>query len=294
MDIIRRYEVSESNAVINAINANADWSAGTYIQNDLVTHNKEIWKCIVTSTTEEPSSVSTDWESQGFSNKWRWEDKRIGTKTTANDEIVLTISNSSFLFNGIAFFGCSGTSVQVIVNDSVDGEVYNHTESLTISENVGDWFDYFFEPYENVEDTAFVDLPSYAGAGVTTTIKITNTGAVAQVGEIVLGTVTNIGNTELPVSSRILDYSIKTTDADGNFIVEEKPFVKTSTYNVSLEASRMAIVQNILTKIRTTPTVFIGDINFKNTIIYGFYKDFSIVFDSYPLASCALEVVGLI
>ena len=295
MQIIDKYTVPEADLTINATNDNADWASGTtYSTNDLVTHDKKTWKATTGSTGSEPSDTNTDWAAQGYANKWRWSDDIIGTKTTNSNTIELEIANPNTLCNGIAFFGLVADSVQVIVTDTTDGEVYNTTQSLTISEEITDWYTYFFEPYSSIQDTVFVDLPMYFGTGVTIDIIIDNTGDTAEVGEIVLGQLTFLGETIYPITTRIIDFSRKTTDDDGNFIIDEKPFIKRAEYAVSVEAEAMSVIQNKLASIRSTPTVFIGDVSFKNSIVYGYYKDFSIVFDTPPLATCNLSVDGLI
>jgi uncharacterized protein (DUF2141 family) len=52
-------------------------------------------------------------------------------------------------------------------------------------------------------------------------------------------------------------------------------------------------VQKALADIRTTPTVFIGDPNRPETIVYGFYRNFNIVLSTPSISDCTIEVEGL-
>jgi len=292
MKVISKYVVPEGDLTTNVSNTDSDWSAGTYNLNDLVTHEKEIWKCVVASTTAEPGT-STDWESQGYANKWRWSDEIIGTKTTNSNTIEMTISNPTTLINGISFFGLNADTVQVKVTDSVDGEVYNSTLSLAEGDLEADWYSWFFSPFSNRQDVAFTDLPAYFGTGVDIDIVIDNTGDTAEVGEIVAGQSINLGDTVYPVNTGIITFSRKTEDANGNYSVDSKAFVKRSDYVVSLERESMAYVQRTLSGFRDVPTVYIGDEDLSSTIVYGFFKDFRLLYDNPPLATCSLSVEGL-
>jgi hypothetical protein len=53
-------------------------------------------------------------------------------------------------------------------------------------------------------------------------------------------------------------------------------------------------VQKALADIRTTPTVFIGDEDRAETIVYGFYRGFNIVISTPSISDCSIEVEGLI
>jgi len=295
MKIIEKYTIPEADLTSNVSNAYSDWSSSTtYSTDDVVVHNKKVWKALSSSTDSEPANDNTNWEFISYSNVWRFSDEIVGTFTTNSDSIEMSIDNPATLCNGIAFLNVSANSITVIVTDTTDGEVYNHTEELTVSEDILSWYDYFFEPFSRRTDVVFSDLPAYFGSGVTIDISIDYPGDNASVGELVLGNLTKIGETIYPLTTRIIDYSRKVTDANGNFIIEEKPFKKMADFAVAVEAEKMNSVQNFLASIRTTPTVFVGDVDFRNSIIYGYYKDFSIVFDTPPLATCNLSVEGLI
>jgi hypothetical protein len=53
-------------------------------------------------------------------------------------------------------------------------------------------------------------------------------------------------------------------------------------------------VQKVLADIRTTATVFVGDPNRPETVVYGFYKQFNIVLSTPSISDCSIEVEGLV
>jgi hypothetical protein len=56
----------------------------------------------------------------------------------------------------------------------------------------------------------------------------------------------------------------------------------------------VSAVQKLLADIRTTPTVFIGEDDKPETVVYGFYKQFNIVISTPSISDCSIEVEGLV
>jgi hypothetical protein len=105
-----------------------------------------------------------------------------------------------------------------------------------------------------------------------------------------------LGYTQYGSSVGLRDYSIKETDEYGNIVLTERSFSKKMTANIMVDNYNFNKVNNLLTDIRTTPSVFIGseDSRFNQSIVFGYYKEYSVVI-SYPTMSmCSLEIEGLI
>ena len=52
-------------------------------------------------------------------------------------------------------------------------------------------------------------------------------------------------------------------------------------------------IVNLLAEYRATPIVYIGSDAYASTIVYGFYKDFTVVIAYYLKSICNLEIEGL-
>lgn len=298
MKIIKPYTVTNSNLTSNVAITETEWTAGTYSLGDqrYLSSNFTLYEVIVASTSDSPDvGVLADpptWKSLGKINRWKMFDQKVGNATTNSTSIDITITKNSVL-NGIALFNCLGSTAQIIVNDSIEGIVYDQTIPLVDNSSVVDWYTYFFEDIVVLQDVVKTDLPAYGSTATVQVIVSAPTGT-AQLGELVVGTISEFGQ-DIALGSGFgtIDYSRKTTDVFGNFEIEERGFAKRGDYLIQIDKSLVSTVQKVLTSIRTTPVVFIGADTEEYSIIYGFYKDFFIVISTPTLISFNLSVEGL-
>lgn len=298
MFVIDPYTIPVGDLTSNVDIAETEWTVGTYSLGEQRYQGIILYEVIVSSTSDEPSvGVDADpptWKVVGNINRWKFYDQKVGTVTSNSDTIEMSIADPSTLVNGLAMFNIKGREVTLEVSEDSEGVVYSSTIGLIESQPITNWYDYFFEPYSQREDVSFTDLPAYFGSGVDISITIDNTGDTAELGEVVLGKLSFLGDTLYPLTTGIRDYSIKDTDDDGNFIIKTKPFSKYADYAISVDAGFMAYVQRTLASLRGTPTAYIGDNDLATSVVYGYFKDFQIVFDTPPLASCSLRIEGLV
>lgn len=271
------------------------WSAGTYTLGMLRLYDHHVWEVIVASTTDRPdlgaAANPPTWLDLGADNRYKMFDQVINTQTSRSGTIEVTITPGEIV-NAVAMFKLSANEVTVEVDDPVEGVVYSETKSLLDNTFVTDWYSYFFEAISLREDVVFDDLPSYGTADVNVVI---DAGAgTAKCGEFVIGRQRNLGLSNFGTSISIIDYSIKSTDSFGNTVIVPRPYSKRAEYDVTVETNSISAVQKALADIRTTPTVFIGDGNRPETVVYGYYKQFQIVLSTPSISSCSLEVEGLV
>jgi hypothetical protein len=271
------------------------WVAGTYTLGTRRIYLNKIWEVIVSSTTDQPdigAALDTpSWVLVSATNRYKMFDSVISTQTSQTGTVVVTVLPAQ-VTNAVAFFGLVGNTVNVTMTDPIDGVVYNQTKSLQDNTFITDWYDYFFDSIYQKEDAVFSDLPSYVNASITATISA---GAgTAKCGEMVIGRQRILGVSNFGTSISIQDYSIKTTDAFGNIVVQQRAYAKRADYDVTVETASISAVQKSLADIRTTPTVFIGEDNKPETVVYGFYKQFNIVISTPSISDCSIEVEGLI
>jgi hypothetical protein len=273
----------------------ANWVAGTYTLGQKVIYNYRVYEVIVSTTTDQPdvgaAKTTPTWRDNGAINRYKMFDEVISTGTTGTPTIAVVISPGQ-LVNALALFNLTATTVQVTVNDPVEGLVYNETQSLQDNTLITSWYNYFFEAITNRSDAIFDDLPSYA-SGILSVV-ISNGASNAICGELVIGKQQTLGVSNFGSSVSIQDYSIKTRDEFGNTIIQQRAYSKQADFDVTVETPFVAAVQRILSDIRTTPTVFIGDADRSETVVYGFYRSFDIVLDHPSISSCAITVEGLV
>lgn len=274
------------------------WSAtATYALGDRVLLNHTIYEALaaVPAGVKPGEEVVTKdapakWLDRGKDNRWRMFDNKVESLTTNPNTIVVTIKPGAVV-NSLALFNLQGKSVTVSMVDPVEGEVYRKEVSL-VDAGVTNWYDWFFEPIGRRTDLVVLDMPAYGSANVVVTI---DAGAeVAAVGHLVLGAVKQIGTAIYGTSVGINDYSRKTTDDFGNTVVIQRSFSNRAEFDVVLDTSEVTRVRRLLAELRSTPVVWIGEETYEATILFGFYKDFQIVFSGPTVSECSITVEGVI
>jgi hypothetical protein len=300
MNIVRPVTITDTILVSSDILENdyAKWlSTTTYsigdkvIVTDVGVH--KIYEALTSNTGKYPPDNSTggtpDWLDIGATNRWKMFDGKTSTYTESADADIVVTLNTTSVTDSLVLFGLSGSTVNVTVTDDVDGVVYNKTINLVSASGINDWYMYYFEPIEYVSDVAFLDLPPYSTADITITI----TGTAPKCALCVLGSQFEIGDTVWGTGVGIVDYSRKDVDAFGNFTIVQRRFSKTAGYDITISTPRVAFVQRTLASYRSTPLVWIGNVDFPETIIYGYYRDFDIVLSNVSVSDCSLTVEGL-
>ena len=295
MKIVKPITITPAKIVSSTapISTRADWNAGTaYAINNEVYYDYFDWIALAASTGVAPGSDPTKWAAIAASNRYAMFDNVINNSTSATTTLDVRLTPGE-LFNFAAFFGVQANSIQVKVIDPVDGIIYDETRSLIETPFVVDWYSYFFEPISTITDMIFDNLPAYGNADIEV-IMNGATGGTVSCGEMVTGVQRTLGVTNFNTSVSIQDYSRKERDQFGNISVVQRQYTKRADYDVTVETKSVNYVQTALAEIRTTPTVFIGDSNRPETVVFGFYKNFNIVLSTPSISDCTLEVEGLI
>jgi len=240
-----------------------------------------------------------NWLDLGYTNKWKAFDEIINSQTEYNGEFTYQFT-PGVIIDSIAFMNLENiSSIRVVSTDPIEGVVYDYTKELVSTSVSGvtavvDWYSYFFSTVSFIDAFALTDLPPYLAATIDVTITYIGDAAVARVGEIVLGLQANFGDTLYAPSIGIHDYSIKETDDFGNAIITERPYSRKMSCDVKVLNADISDVNRLLIAYRTSPLVWIGSESYDTLLLYGYFRDYSIVI-SYPAyAICTIEVEGLI
>ena len=289
--------INDSNMTNNITITETLWTAGTYTlgAKRYKADTYIEYEVIVASTSDEPvfgtQQDPPTWKKVGVINKYRMFDGLYATQSSRTSPIEVVVESGSNFINAVAVLGISDAEfINISVEDTLLGVVYDKTVQLIDNSEVVDWWNFFYSPYELKTEIVFIDLPFYNNVTVTVTL----TGEdVVKCGEILMGRVFSLGQTQLYSGLGIVDFSKKERDDEGNFSLEERTYVKRIDYDVQVDRNRVASVNNFLTKYRATPTVWIGEESAEETIIYGFFRDFEIVLSSPTICECNISVEGL-
>jgi hypothetical protein len=277
----------------------AAWSAVTaYAVGDLAwratTHR--IYKRLVAGTTAtlpeaDLTGAAPNWLDYAPTNRWAMFDDETGSHSSVASP--LTVAVEPGICNSLALIELVGASVTITMTDGAAGPtVYSTTVDLSLSV-VADWYAYFFEPFRQRGTVVLTDLPPYLAGRITVTL--TGVGTV-KCGGLIVGTQYAVGRTEYGASAGIRDYSRKLTDeATGVTTLEKRRFAKIMRANLRLQAGAVNAVQTLLTELRATPCVWIGDDDggIEPLTVFGWFKDFSLTV-SYPTVHhYSLEIEGM-
>lgn len=304
MKIISPVTIESSHLTSNVlIDDHTEWASGTtYAEGAKVRITSELgtWESLESSntgndptTTDDRVSETPKWLYLGMVNRWLMFDEYVGTQTENADSIQVEIAYGEIL-DALTIQEVDATEAQITVTDPVEGAVYDETYSL-LDYSSGDYYEYFFAPYKVKRNLTVMDLPPYPDA--TISINIPETGATAKCGNLILGMQEDIGSTEYGPKIGIIDYSRKRRDDVGRIFLNQGEFAKRITCDLWIENESLDHVVGILTEIRATPTVFVGDPRdggFQALTIFGFYRDFETTIPGPAMSICTIEVEGFI
>lgn len=260
-----------------------------------------VYECTAAHTSDATNKPDVDvdpvtgigafWIRLGATNPWSMFTDQISDQTENATSIAVTITPGQ-VFDSVTFFNVEGSDVVVEVDDPTDGIVYSKTIELIDESGVFDWFSYYFNPVVQKTDFTLIDLPPYGTAELNITI---NSDTTAKCGLVVVGYQASIGTANYGTTVGIRSFSSVDQDTFGRPIIIPRNFSKRSNYDVIMSTGRVDFVQRLLSTLRDSPSVWIGSSadGFGASIVYGFYKDFDILYNNNNVSTTTLQVEGL-
>ena len=272
------------------------WVSGTsYTALDKVIYEHKIYERIVTGAgTTTPDLDQVNWLDSGYTNRYRMFDNIMSSVSSRTGGIEFTLTPNQVI-NGIALLNVNASTVRVVMNDPIEGVVYDRTKELRSSSNVIDYYSYFFAPLINLGDldtAIFLDLPNKPTA--TITVYVSSGVGLVEVGEVVYGVQSIVGRTNYGTAIGITSYSRKDTDEFGKVTVIKRKNSKYADYDIDIDNTNLAFVQRLFQDIDSVPCVFIGNPEMEELIVYGFYSDFKATISFPTVSKCTLRVEGLV
>ena len=292
--------VVTTDAILTSSNIPEDeypaWVSGTsYTALDKVIYEHKIYERVVTGAgTTPPDLDQINWLDDGYTNRYRMFDNIISSVSSKMGGIEFTLTPNQII-NGIALLNVNASTVRVVMNDPIEGVVYDRTKGLRSSSNVIDYYSYFFAPLINLGDldtAIFLDLPNKPTA--TITVYVSSGVGLVEVGEVVYGVQSIVGRTNYGTAIGITSYSRKDTDEFGKVTVVKRKNSKYADYDIDIDNTNLAFVQRLFQDIDSVPCVFIGNPEMEELIVYGFYKDFKATISFPTVSKCTLRVEGLV
>lgn len=275
-----------------------EWdNATTYAAADrvivLATH--KVYLSVISSNlgNDPTTDDGTNWTEVGATNKWKAFDNRISDRAVNPLQISYDLAPSKTV-SALSVHGVVADSVTVtVIEQGSEATVFEETKSLVDNSGVEDWWDYFFQPIDRLEDLVFTDLLAFDGDAVAVSVAIASGNA--ELGQLVLGYQHTIGITITGVDLGITDYSVKETDEFGNAFVLERSYSVTVDFPVSIKTLRSAYIRRLLASRRAVPSVYFAgaDMEGFGTIAFGYFNDFYITLQGGERSDANIKVESL-
>lgn len=281
----------------NAVESTAAWSsATTYTIGQKVRYLNQIWESLQNSNlNKQPDANPTFWLNLGYDNIHAAFDQSVTTPASATTNLTFTVKTT--YSDALSLINITSDIIEIAISDAATNDnIYSNSFGLS-GGVVLDWYQYFFfDPLERRTQLALTGLPgTYANVYITIRLKGA-VGSTVSLGNFIAGLTTDLGTTQFNPTFSITDYSKKETDEFGNAKLVPRAYSKKISADVWIENTKLNSNIRLLSSIRATPVVWVGseDPTFEEAlIVYGYYKDFSVLI-SYPQVSvCSLEIEGL-
>lgn len=291
MQIIKPTTITEAMLVSSTLTESEyqAWNAATaYTLGARVIYAHQVWERLVAGTTPgAPSADATNWVLVGPTNRWAMFDQRAGTVSTSGTDITVVVSPG--LVRGVALLDVTGSSVTVTQSRGAT-EIYRREISLNTGIGVVDAYTYCFGEIVMKRTVVLTDLLPYGDADITITISgNTSVG----IGTCVLGSLQDLGGTRQGMQLGILDYSVKQTSEFGVTTLVPRDYAPRITIPIAVARQLVSHVARKLSEIRATPVVWIGSALDDASVVYGYYKDWSIDMQYDQIAFGSINIEGL-
>lgn len=269
-------------------------AATTYAIGAVVRYNNRLYESLqATNLNHQPDTSATWWLDIGVDNLHASFDNSVSTSSSALTAMTIVFKPGAI--DSIALINMNAATAKITLTNPLVGTVYSRIAGLSGAE-VFDWYQYFFyDPLDRRTQLIFTDVPKVNDGLVTIRLE-GSLGELITIGQVLLGVINTIGDTQYGVTSGIIDYSIKDTDEFGNTSFVERAFSKRISANVFVNNPNLNRAQRLLQSVRATPCVWIASdsgVYEESLIVFGFYRSFSIDI-SYPsYALCNIEIEGL-
>lgn len=274
------------------------WDASAVTASEYRIYDHKIYLCMVDSANNVPPDNIYDdsvdpatgyWKFVSATNRYKCFDSKTRSKTIDSDIIKIIITPGTF-YNSIAVMDCVADALTVVMTSPVDGEVFRRDVDLNDYSEKTNWYSFFWSPILRKSVLVVTDLPAYPDAYIT--IIASNYDDNVELGEIVVGRLRGLGVLLYGYTCGIKDWSKPNLEND-IVSLEKGQYRRTGSFEMRIDKTKIYVVKRRLESVLQIPVVFVGDEEAEETVIYGFYDDFTVTADGFSKAICNLSITEL-
>ena len=271
------------------------WDSGTsYSTDDIIIYKKTdgfyyLFQSMKDDNTSEPTT-NIDWLELTTQNAYKAFDIYLNTHTTAENSLSVWLDLTKC--NYVALLSLLGEKVRI---RAYSGSMEKLDDiNIDLVAGIDGWEDYFYGDLDEFLSSIFEDIVySYTGY-----LRVDLIGSQSPIllGKALVGYKKDIGATLLGMRGSITDYSTKQTDDYGNVFLKQGAFAIESSGRIMVRNEDLDYLFRKLASLRATPVLWLSGVEdkYKTLNTYGYYKDFSIVFDNNVTSTCELTIQGII
>ena len=261
-------------------------------QGDVYRFNNRIYESLGVNQDRPDKGAAMNpptWLDRGFINRLRAFDGKVTSQMVGGETMSVTISPARVI-SGVGVFNVEARRLRVEILDDA-GQVVWDSGDRSLIDAAFDGDDES-DPIAQIPDYVITGFPFSAGHQLRLILSGEGSGST-KVGQIIAGTVREIGDSLFGARVGILDFSRKERDVFGDFDITERRFSNRAELPVSIRTANIAYVQRVLADVRAIPVAYVAAESQRETIIYGFFRSFDIVLDGPVWSECVIEVEGL-
>jgi len=256
---------------------------------NITTHR--VYKATVASTDDPLNGINKDvptWVDARATNKFAMFDNKNSTKSSETTQLITEIE-AGFINNSVAGFGIEQVNnINIIVDDPIDGIVFDEDVNMSDNSKVTDWYLYFTSPIVKKTEFVVTGLPMYGNA----VIKMTADGNEIKFGNLVIGNELDLGVENTKTKLSLVDFSTYEVDDFGNTSIKPGLTAKLVNYEVTIDEGDESRVFNIVSSLTGIVAVWVGDVT-DSSLSFGYYKGHSVVLD-YTFSQADFTIQGVV
>ncbi|WP_418662019.1 hypothetical protein [Alistipes communis] len=278
-----------------------EWDAATtYGPDDVVRRHHVRYKSIIIGANKgaDPETshdgLTAKWRRLGMTNRHALLDDFLNTQTVARGETSLTFSVPFSRCTSFALLNMDAAEVHVKVCDDTGDVFYENHHLMTADLTSFSAFQYCFYPISAGRDIVATEVPMPILGTLEVTLTATENPAI---GQVVCGRSHSIGQTQHDAEVGETDYSRRQTDQFGVTTFVKGASAGNMDLNIYLHPERSDAVNRILSDLRATPALWVGDNSDQGhqaLTIWGWREDFRLRYAGPNNMELRLSVQGLI
>ena len=275
------------------------YSVGQRVKVTTAAPHKEYESLIGGNSGNAPATNPTRWLELGTTLPYRMTDETVSTYSEATSSIV-----ASYSFTGrvadVALFGL--VNVLTVTVEILEGDplavVATVTGEVSDDSSVVSWLTWLTEPFR-LRESASLSLPYVVQAAVLRLTLTGETGQAVRCGNLVAGVFAELGATRYGAQAGMISFSRKEADEFGRTQLVRRPNAKRLRSQIWFpDAWEADKGHRLITSLDGLACVWDGNANGADTPIdalrvYGFVRDFDVVWQGHNDQTCSLEIDGL-